>query len=66
MNNICLQYLARLVIAHRAYKAGEGKFADEVLAGAWDHTNRSDIKEVLKTLTNNAGTLSELFEALTD
>lgn len=50
-NNATLQVLARLIIAHRAYKAGEVAFAGEVLAGAWDHTNRADIRAVLGILS---------------
>lgn len=50
VNNATLQALARLIVAHRAYNAGEIAFAGEVLAGAWDHTNRSDIFEVFQIL----------------
>jgi hypothetical protein len=59
MNNAILQSLARLIIAHRAYSAGEIAFAGEVLAGAWDHTNRADIAEVLAILTEKPSLIND-------
>lgn len=49
-NLACLQALARLVIAHRAYNNREIAFAGEVLAGLWDHTTHSGIREVYEIL----------------
>lgn len=34
VNLITLQTLARLIVAHRAYRDGEVRFAGEVLAGS--------------------------------
>lgn len=46
--------LARLIIAWAAWKEGEIRFAEEVLAGAWDHNNRADIKAVLEKLQSSS------------
>lgn len=58
VNNICLETLARLIIAHRAYRDGEVRFAGEVLAGAWTHENRADIAEVLAILSEKPSTVA--------
>lgn len=62
VNNATLQALARVIIAHRAYSDGEIKFANEVLAGAWDHTNRQDIANVLRILTNTPSMVAAWFD----
>lgn len=41
---------AREIVANRARMAGQVIFAREVIAGAWDHTNRRDICEVRRRL----------------
>ncbi|CAB5228904.1 hypothetical protein UFOVP1545_47 [uncultured Caudovirales phage] len=45
-----LEQQAREIIATKAEAAGELTFAREVRAGAWDHTNRRDIANVLAKL----------------
>lgn len=42
--------ISRILIAWKAWKAGDQAFAGEVLAGAWDHENRADIKAVYDLL----------------
>jgi hypothetical protein len=41
---------AQRIIAQRAYDDHQDKFAEEVLSGAWDETNRSDILVVMTRL----------------
>ena len=41
---------AQAYIASKARAAGEEMFAREVLAGAWDDTNRADIRIVRERL----------------
>lgn len=38
--------ISRILIAHKAWTRGDRAFATEVLAAAWDHTNRADIKAI--------------------
>lgn len=64
-NNACLATLARLIIAHRAYKNGEVLFAGEVLAGAWDHTNRADIREVFGILSQKPSIVADWLDSIT-
>lgn len=47
---ISLEKQAAEIIAKRAEADGEITFAQQVRAGAWDHTNRRDIAAVLKRL----------------
>lgn len=65
VNNATLWALARLIVAHRAYRDGEVAFAGEVLAGAWDHTNRADIAEVLAILSRKPSVVAAIFADIT-
>ena len=64
-NNITLQTLARVIVAARAYQGGEIQFASQVLAGAWDHTNRDDIREVYRRLSEKPSEVEKFFAAIT-
>jgi hypothetical protein len=55
--------LAQIEIAERARRDGESIFAQEVLSGAWDETNRSDIAGVMNRLLD-ADTPEAIFAAV--
>ena len=64
INLATLQAAARLVVAHRAYEAGEINFAAQVLAGTCDHNNSPEVAEVYASLLANPSIVEAALDAL--